>query len=474
MRAEVLDIAAKRNMFLSPEALDAILSNSRPIDFAVTVLSSLSSNPMFVTAKDVMDFITGESTVMESPKPVVPKNKRQPDMRVVPGTDITGESTCEGKIEDFARYFKNRYLTLRRMIEGRRDFGHGLMIKDAVEMEREVKVVGVVCDVAATKNGHRMVTLEDDTGTCKVLFSKDGPLAGDVLVTDEVIGIVGRGSGKEMIIANEVVRPDVPVVNVWAASDSVASVAFLSDIHVGSHTFLKGKWDAMIKWMRENAYENDIDYVVVPGDTVDGIGIFPGQEDELEVYDIYKQYERLAECLKDLPDHVKVVMQPGNHDAVRPAEPQPAVSDVFTKMFDSNVMMLGNPVYLEIEKRTVLTYHGRSIDDWIAKVQGLTYEDPVAVMREMLARRHLAPIYGLKTALAPEKKDYLLIDKVPDIFITGHVHGAGYINYRGIRAINASSWQGQTEYQKMHNFNPDPGVLPMVHLGTGKVSMRRF
>ena len=96
------------------------------------------------------------------------------------------------------------------------------------------------------------------------------------------------------------------------------------------------------------------------------------------------------------------------------------------------------------------------------------------VMEAMLKRRHLAPIYGKKTPLAPEKKDYMVIDPVPDIFVTGHVHGAGHSEYRGVKLINASTWQSQTEFQKMHNFNPDPAILPLVHLGTGKVTMKDF
>ena len=475
MRTEVLDFAARKNIFLCPDALDIILSNSRPIEFATTVLNALSENSMFVTAEDVTDFISGESTMMISPKPITPKNKRQPDLTVIKDTDVTGESVCEGKIEDFARYFKNRFQTLKRMIQSRRDFGRGISIKDLDGMNREIKTIGIVSDISYTKNAHRMITLEDDTGTCKVMVLKDTPVIGnDIIVNDEVIGIIGRTSGSGIIMVSEIFRPEIPAINGWEASDSVSSVAFLSDVHVGSHTFLEERWKNMIKWMKENAYEQDIDYLIFPGDVVDGIGIFPGQQEELDIHDIYGQYEKLAEYLKDFPDHVKMVIHPGNHDAVRPAEPQPALSEVFTKTFDSNVMMVGNPVSLNIEGRTVLTYHGRSIDDWVSSVQKLTYEDPVAIMKEMLSRRHLAPIYGQKTALAPERKDYMLIEHVPDIFITGHVHGAGYINYRGVRTINASAWQDQTDYQKMHNFNPDPAVMPMVHLGTGKVNMKRF
>ena len=136
--------------------------------------------------------------------------------------------------------------------------------------------------------------------------------------------------------------------------------------------------------------------------------------------------------------------------------------------------MVANPVYLNVEGRTVLTYHGKSLDDWIAAVQNLTYENPLNTMKQMCVRRHLAPIYGQRNALAPEKKDYMAMEYIPDIFVTGHVHGVGQEIYNGVRMINASTWQSQTEYQKQHNFNPDPGIMPVVDLGTGQIRMHNF
>jgi DNA polymerase II small subunit len=95
-------------------------------------------------------------------------------------------------------------------------------------------------------------------------------------------------------------------------------------------------------------------------------------------------------------------------------------------------------------------------------------------MREMLRRRHLAPIYGERTAIAPEERDYLVIDDIPDIFVTGHVHHAGMGDYRGVIMINASTWQAQTAFQRMHNHMPDPCKAFMVHLGTGKARVVKF
>ncbi|MFA6710392.1 MAG: DNA-directed DNA polymerase II small subunit [Candidatus Methanomethylophilaceae archaeon] len=463
-------------MFLSPDALEYILSNSDPIDFTQTVLSSLSKNAVFVTKEDVIGCLNGESKIFESPKPITPRNKRQYDISIIPGTDVTGNSTCEGNIENFARYFQNRYAILKKIIEHRMDFGSAMSIDRAMTMDRDVKIIGIINDVKKTPNNHIILALEDDQGgTCKVLILNSSPYVKNIFVDDQVIGVIGRsGSKKNLLVADKIVYPDVPLTNEWIPSDSTSSVAFLSDVHVGSYTFLEKNWKKMIDWLKINAEKMEINYLILPGDVVDGIGIFPGQEEELSILDIYEQYETLGEYLKEIPDNIKMVIHPGNHDACRPAEPQPALNSVFTKTFDSNVMSVSNPVYINIEGRKILTYHGKSIDDWIANVQKLTYDNPIEVMKEMVTCRHLAPIYGQKTALAPEKKDYLAMETIPDIFVSGHIHGAGCTEYRGIKLINASTWQDQTEYQKMHNFNPNPGIMPIVQLGNGKITMKSF
>ena len=485
-KKEILSIAARRNMFLSPDAIEIIMSNSDPVAFTNTVLTSLANNPMFVTKEDVMNCLQGDMRVIESPKTFTPHNKANCEIKVIEGTDVTGNSTCVGDIDDFFRYFMYRYKTMKRMIEMRSDFGGtALKIKDAMsgDREREIRIIGIINDKKYTASGNLMLTVEDDGGdrdsVCRVLINKDSPNFNDVFVQDEVVGFLGRPTKKEagrsqLFMASKVFKPGVPRNHRWVPSDSDSTVAFLSDIHIGSYTFLEKRWEKMVKWIKENCEKKQINYIIMPGDVVDGIGIFPGQEEELVISDIYKQYEKLAEYLKEIPDHIKMVIHPGNHDACRPAEPQPALNRVFSNAFDSNVMMLGNPVFLDIEDRKILTYHGRSIDDWVAGVQQLTYDDPLAVMKEMMNSRHLAPIYGQKTALAPEKKDFMAIEVVPDIFVSGHVHGFGYMEHMGIRMINASTWQDQTDYQKMHNFNPKPGIMPMVHLGDGTVTKETF
>ncbi len=471
---------AKDNILLEPGAIEYLMGKDDPMVFARSALAAMRQQPLFLTLEDLAEFSQESVSTKVAPRDVRPslvsadEVKTMVDLKGRP-TDITGNSTCEGNIEDFARYFQDRFQTMRRLLQRRRELVGAGSIRLVRRRGGDVKIIALVNEARTTKNGHLLMELEDDDDHILALIRKDSPLKNESIIADEVIGVCGKmNEGGDMIYVENVIRPDVPLNNDLAPNDSSNLVAFLSDVHYGSNTFLQKQWDRMMDWVKTDGVTSGLTYMVFPGDVVDGIGIFPGQEKELLVHDIYEQYRGLAEMLKDIPDGIKVVVQPGNHDAVRPAEPQPAFFKEVTDMFDSSVMFIGNPCWLEIEGRSILSYHGRSIDDWVNNVRHLTYENPLEVMKEMLVRRHLAPMYGGKTPLAPEEKDYMIIDRVPDIFVTGHVHGAGATMYKGIRMINASTWQDQTSFQKMHNFNPDPAKVPLVHLGTGKITMMHF
>ena len=50
------------------------------------------------------------------------------------------------------------------------------------------------------------------------------------------------------------------------------SVAFLSDIHVGSKTFLEAQWHKMVRWFHTDPLAKTIKYLILSGDCVDGVG----------------------------------------------------------------------------------------------------------------------------------------------------------------------------------------------------------
>ncbi|MBI0584820.1 MAG: DNA-directed DNA polymerase II small subunit [Methanomassiliicoccus sp.] len=479
MRDRILDTLANEGILLEPSAADMVLTRDDPLNFVRSALSRMQQQPLVVTVDDLRPFVAAPvvrtvAPAMEEVRsgPPAPPPRDDGDVKIL--RDITGNSTCEGNIIDFARYFNDRFRKIKKILAGRRELVGCLPVSKATKFDRDVRMVAMVNEVRTTKNGHKLMEVEDEEGRCPVLILKDSPLANESIVPDEVVGIVGKTSTKgDLVVLNELIRPDLPLRKGMQPTDSWASVAFMSDVHVGSNTFLHKPWERMIHWLRTEG-KDEVQYLLVPGDVVDGIGIFPGQEEELEIDDIFAQYESLAEHLKEIPDDIRIIVQPGNHDAVRPAEPQPTFPKEIFKLFDSSMTLVGNPCTVEIEGRRILFYHGRSLDDWIGSVQGLSYNNPLEAMKEMLKRRHMAPIYGGRTPLAPEKEDFLVIDEVPDIFVTGHVHGAGIGEYRGVKMICASTWQAQTPFQRMHNFNPDPAKLPITHLGTGETRMMDF
>jgi len=473
MRGRVLETLAGRGFLLEPDAASFILSQEDPLTYARDAIAGLPQKPLIITMQDLMTVNSGAMILDELPPRADPPRSASPEIKVL--KDITGMSCCGGDITDFARYFTDRFRTLKKMLIRRRELTGAVPISRALNLSKEVRMVAIVNEVRTTKNGHKILEVEDEESRCLALITKDSPLIGDSVVEDEVLGIVGKvTSKKDMVVVDEIIRPDLPLRQPMRPTDSTSSLAFLSDIHVGSNTFLEKQWMKMVAWLRSEWKKEGIEYLLIPGDVVDGIGIFPDQEEELSIDDIFLQYEKLSELLKEIPDGIRMVMQPGNHDAVRPAEPQPTFSKKITDLFDSSILFVGNPCYLEIEGRIILSYHGRSMDDLISGIRSLTYETPLDAMKEMLRRRHLAPQYGGKTPIAPERKDYMVIDIVPDIFVTGHVHGAGFSEYKGVRLINASTWQAQTSYQRMHNFNPDPAKMPIVHLGTGRTVIKDF
>ncbi len=464
MKGRVLEALASDGILLDPGAINYLLKQEDPLEYAQSTISSMPQKPLVLSLDDLKTN-NGSEAFPEPTDPVVAR--KDTEIRVI--RDVTGMSYCEGNISDFARYFQDRFRRIKSMLVRRRELSGAIPISKAMSVSRDVKVVAMVNAVRTTKNGHKMLEIEDEEERCLALIMKGSNIIDESVLPDEVLGLVGKTSGKgDMIIVNELIRPDIPLNNSVEPNDSSRSVAFISDIHVGSKNFLRKQWEKMIAWLKSEWRERGIEYMIIPGDIADGIGVFPNQEEELEIDDIFQQYEVLAELLKEVPDGIEMVVHPGNHDAVRPAEPQPTFSKKITDIFDSSIMFVGNPCMLEIEGRSILTYHGRSMDDLIGGIQALSYETPIEAMKEMLKRRHLCPTYGAKTPIAPEREDYLVIDQIPDIFVTGHVHGAGISEYRGVRVINASTWQAQTPFQRMHNFNPDPAKVPIINLSDAR------
>lgn len=400
--------------------------------------------------------------------------------------DITGQSTCTGEMGDFTRYFNDRLRTQRRMLRRRREM-HGHVAIDAIPRGQagDVKLIGLVNEVRNTKNGYRILELEDETGTVPVLVPRGDHrevALDDRLVQDEVVGVMASVKpGKDLLFLKELFRPDVENDFQPRRASEAALACFVSDTHFGAKTYLADAWERFVRWLngQEGSREQrhraaQVRFLVIAGDMVDGIGVYPGQEPELAIPDIRGQYEFAAKQLARIPERVRVVMLPGNHDAVRPAEPQPAMAEHLRKPFGSNVTFVGNPCQVSLMGVEVLAYHGVSLIDYVQALRGLDVHHPIAIMEEALKRRHIAPTYGGSTPIAPEGRDYMVIERVPDVFVTGHLHTCDLGAYKGVTLINAGTWQAQTSYQKTLGIEPQPARVPVVDLQSGRGSILSF
>jgi DNA polymerase II small subunit len=544
MRERVLKVLLDHGTLVEPEAANFILAQKDPMGFVKNFLEGRANLPLFLTLDDVRgasvmsfdeDLLPKPETQEKpqtqqqfqvpaqtpSPKPMPTKVAPMPQAAPVPQriepppakppvaaapkkatadpaastsapetdefhiiSDVSGVSTCDGSIDNFTQYFRDRFRIIRRIIKGNVEMGLPSKITGIQPADKEAKVIGMVMDVNKTKNGHIGITIEDDTGELFVLIHKDSELIGETILKDEVLGFVGklssgaRGQGgpdrkSAMFIPTAIFWPRIPMARELRRSAEDMEVVFMSDIHAGSSHFLPDAWAGFIQWIN-SPEASKVKYIVVAGDMVDGIGIYPNQEDELLILDINKQFEELARLMEPIPKRITVLMQPGNHDPVRPAEPQPAIAEKFRKYFGPNYKFIGNPCYFSIAGVEILSYHGKSIDDLVGSIPGIKYQDPIPPMQEMLKRRLLAISYGGKTPLAPEARDYMAINPVPDILVTGHVHRTAVHRESGITLINASAWQSQTPFQKMHNFHPDPGKIIVTNLKTGRCKIKDF
>jgi DNA polymerase II small subunit len=383
--------------------------------------------------------------------------------------------------EGFGRLFRDRYQRLFSIVRERLDTKGSATLSATKNLApgKKVRVAGLLSE-RYSRRGNVELKVDDPTGTLRVVCHEGvvEKAALEVPLDSMVVMEVSKSKSGQMF-ADSVVLPDVPGRRAVSSSHRVYAV-LLSDLHIGSRMFLADDFARFLRWLNGDLGDKDIvsrvKYVVIAGDLVDGVGVYPGQEFQLAERDPKKQYQMASELLKKIPSHVQIVLSPGNHDAVRQALPQPAVAvDMAESLYAmDNVRWVGDPAYIKLHGVTFLVYHGKSLDDVIATTPNLAYDRPTDAMKLLLKARHLAPTYGKRTALSPEPRDYLVVDQVPDVFHVGHVHTYGELYYRGTLLLNSGTWQAQTRFQSNMGLEPTPSIVPLLDLSNLKVARRNF
>jgi len=491
-KEEIIKKFADHGIVLTSHGFERISSHN--LDPEDVISAAKKKNVWLVADEFLMEFIDGKRKELERERTEIKKVKVErkkhifakeidSELKIHKETDITGRSTCEGLIENFMDYFNQKYDNLRKILMNRENLRASVPIKMVKRYmgEDNIRIIAMVSSKRESKKGYKFLEVEDPTGELTVFVPANNRQLNqmyDNILLDEVIGISGR-LNRDLFIANEIYQPDLPVDNKTRSTDEEVHIALLSDIHVGSYLFLEKEFNRFIDSLNLKGNNSEIfekvKYILIAGDLVDGIGIYPNQENELSIPDIYKQYDFLASLLEKIPDYIEIVLAMGNHDAVRGAEPQPKLDrDIGAPLYDlPNVHMVGNPVMVSTHGVRTLMYHGTSLDTIIGSLASCTYSRPETAMVEYLKRRYLVPVYG-NDVLSPEKDGYLTIKEIPDIFHSGHIHTNGYTNYRGVKVINSGTWQARTKYQEELGHLPTPARVPIMNLQNHEVSVIHF
>ena len=427
-----------------------------------------------ITEDDVLRLIPHEAPQGQERTPI----NDTADLEVL--SDPTQAIAPAEGAEGFGRLFRDRYQRLFSIVKERLDTKNSATVSATKNLApgKKVKVAGLLSD-RSSRRGVVELRVDDPTGALKVVCQDSVEKAALEAPLDSMVVVEVSKSRSGQLFTDSVVLPDVPGHHPVSSSHRIYAV-LLSDLHVGSRMFLSDDFGRFLQWLGGGLGDQDIvnrvRYVVIAGDLVDGVGVYPGQEFQLAERDPKRQYEMAAELLKRVPGRIQIVLSPGNHDAVRQALPQPAVAvDMAESLYAmDNVRWVGDPAYIRLHGVTFLIYHGKSLDDVIATTPNLAYDRPTDAMKLLLRARHLAPTYGKRTALSPELRDYMVVDQVPDVFHVGHVHTYGELTYRGTLLLNSGTWQAQTSFQSNMGLNPTPSVVPILDLSSLKVIRRNF
>lgn len=393
------------------------------------------------------------------------------------------------EVGDFVKNLRNRYNIIKNILQDRVELENLISI-NRIEDNKPCSIIGIVADKRVTKNDNVLLEIEDLTGRVTALINKgkfDLYEKSKEILLDEVIGLKVTGS-REILFVNDIIFPDIRLLE-KKKSKIDESVAFISDIHVGSNKFLESNFLKFINWINGNIGDEKqraealkVKYLFITGDTIDGVGVYPGQESQLLIKDVNEQYKRLTELLSTIRDDVEIIMCAGQHDAVRVAEPQPIIGEYYGASLRllKNIYLVTNPALVEISdaKFKVLMYHGASMHGVISSIESLrnnrAQDHPTNVVKYLLKKRHLAPTHSLVTYTPCENEDALLIKEIPDIVSTGDLHRPEVGEYNGILLVSGSCWQSITPFEEKVGNDPDPCKVPVFNLKTREIKMLDF
>jgi DNA polymerase II small subunit len=313
---DVIETLRQKNYLISPEALKTILGAENPEELAAIALENVGGK-LIIEVDDLK--IREKLNVVEKTEVRIERTDFKPLAKEIETNVKLHKNTnikTSGTLEDFVDYFRSRYSQLADMLRGRAGYEPANISDLKKRAGDKVRIIAMVSEKRKTKNGHILLNIEDLTGTAPALIpqgNKSLIAFGESLILDEVIAIDGRRN-KELFIVDYITQPDAPLKDIKTIEEDIF-IAALSDFHIGSKLFMRKNFENFIAWLNGNFGDEGlrelagkVKYVTIAGDLVDGIGVYPGQEDELSITDIYEQYEAVSDYVSQIPEYIHVII----------------------------------------------------------------------------------------------------------------------------------------------------------------------
>lgn len=466
---------------VTPDALDRLTSLGE--DVAAELVRWLASWAVrgSVVDAEVLERFLGERSQREAPqegKADALQERRgteELDLKVLKPT--YEEIRMEGRAEEFTVYRVTRFGALWRITSQR-----GLPLRSLREVLESGDEGYAVCEVREVSkgDGYYRLRLEDPNGIWTAIApARDRSLSEKVetLCRDMVIAVRAAARGSRLIV-RDVMLPDVPQSDRPFRGPDVR-LCIASDVHIGSSRFNRRAFEDFLDWLSSEHEELNVRMLLINGDLVDGVFVYPNQREELEIRTLRDQFAEAGRLLARVPKSVKVAYVPGNHEPVRRALPQPPVHADHRRLLDpeGRFIFLGNPALVEVGGARLMLFHGQTMDDVIQSSMRFSYSDlrrtAGEVMEVLLRSRHLAPSMEV-TPVIPWREDHLLLEEVPHVLATGHIHVAAFRVYRGVRLVNSGTFQDQTRLQKGVGLEPTVGTVAVLDLRDLSVRFERF
>ncbi len=434
---------------------------------------------VFEQKKDISEKITKIEPLIQRPSP-----------KISIKLDIPDKSSDKPNIETFRQLFLNRYdelsNILRINISEQNTILRQTLSDKEIPADKSGILIGMVQDTRVLHTDKFVIQLENPesnilTRCVMVQDSESFPEYRDIL-RDAVVGIEGvlpknyQGGEITAFWGRDVIRPSFNPIK-FKPTTASSKILFISDIHFGSNNFIRSIFAKLIQFLslRKLTPQNEelaskINLLMIVGDLIEGIGLFPDQKDEILYHSLQSQYEGLSILLQEIPKDVEIIIIPGEHDATQIPNPQPAIDRQIGKNLLAlpNLRNHGNPLRLTIEDTTILALHGQGHEILFEKHFDV---DPIRGIKDLLEYRHLFPEYGSFNPITPFKKDYLVIDEIPNVLVSGHFHQAHFEEYKGVKILTCGSFQREKDKKNKDIINASLGRFPILDTQTGQVEI---